>query len=207
MDHHMSAAASLATSLLKTLCELQVEQLTHDESFHKDIVILPLADRIKHMALHNAKYVGYFIDAVDTGDDSRFQAVLTDAFIISLATANTLNQNIDQALRVAGGSNTGLMRVGAMLIDGGIRAAAEPFGFVKAYARATGQMAKACESLDHMEDIPHVAIMRASNIELFTLIIVEATRRSLDLEALFRNRLRRIERGSIFNSALGAGLD
>ena len=68
-------------------------------------------------------------------------------------------------------------------------------------------MAKACESLDHMEDIPHVAIMRASNVELFMLIVVEATRRSLDLEALFRDRLRFIERSSIFNSALDACQD
>jgi hypothetical protein len=50
-----------------------------------------------------------------------------------------------------------------------------------------------------MEDLPYVAIMRASNIELFKLIVAEAARRSLDLETLFRTRLRFIERRSIFH--------
>lgn len=42
------------------LYDLQIVQLEHDESYHKDVVIMPLAERVKHMALHNAKYVGYF---------------------------------------------------------------------------------------------------------------------------------------------------
>lgn len=203
----MSATTSLISPTLKTLRDLQAEQLIHDESFHKDVVILPLADRIKHMALHHAKYVGYFVDAVDTSDDNRFQAVLTDAFIITLATANTLNQSMGQALKVAGGENTGLKRLAAFLTKNDIQGTEDPFSFVKAYARSTGQLAKACESLDHMEDIPHVAIMRASNIELFKLIVVEASQRSLDLEVLFRNRLRLIERHSIFHSTHGIGQD
>ncbi|MCJ2134041.1 hypothetical protein MKK69_08170 [Methylobacterium sp. J-026] len=190
---------------LTRLYDLQLEQLTHDESFHKDVVILPLADRIKHMALHNAKYVGYFVDAVDAGDDCRFQAVLTDAFIITLATANTLNQNIGHALEAAGAQVTDLRSLSAALKNGPGRAVDGPFDFVKAYARAAGLLAKACESWDHMEDVPYVAIMRTTNIDLFKLIVAEAALRSLDLEALFRTRLRFIERRSIFHPTLSAG--
>ena len=41
------------------LLALQWAQLKHDEAYHKDVVILPLAQRVKHMALHNAKYTAY----------------------------------------------------------------------------------------------------------------------------------------------------
>jgi hypothetical protein len=156
------------------------------------------------MALHNAKYVGYFIDAVDVCDDGRFQAVLTDAFIITLATANTLNQNIGQALG-ASDQTADLKSLGASLAAHHTRRVDDPFAFVKAYARGAGHLAKACESWDHLEDVPYVAIMRASNIDLFKLVVAEAALRSLDLGTLFRNRLRFIERRSIFHPTLSAG--
>jgi hypothetical protein len=110
------SSAPLASAAASRLYDLQVEQLAHDESFHKDVVILPLADRIKHMALHNAKYVGYLLDAIDAGDDG-VQAVLTDAFIITLATANTLNQDLGRALEGAGGQDADLKSLGASLVD------------------------------------------------------------------------------------------
>src|SRR5712664_3145282 len=78
--------------------KLQWAQLKHDEAYHKDVVIMPLAERIKHMALHNAKYVAYFFEALDQGDDARLIKTLTDAFIIVLASANTLNQDVGRDL-------------------------------------------------------------------------------------------------------------
>jgi hypothetical protein len=202
----MSASSAPIASLTGSrLYDLQVEQLIHDESFHKDVVVLPLAERIKHMALHNAKYVGYFIDAVDAGDDGRFQAVLTDAFIITLATANTLNQNIGHAFEAAGGQDTDLKSLGSSLTNG-LSQCSDSLRFIKAYARAAGQLAKACEAWDHMEDVPYVAIMRTTNIDLFKVIVAEAALRLLDLEALFRTRLRFIERRSIFHPAQRPGL-
>ena len=49
------------------LLTLQWAQLKHDEAYHKDIVILPLAQRMKHMALHSAKYTAYFLTAGGVG--------------------------------------------------------------------------------------------------------------------------------------------
>lgn len=95
--------------------------------------------------------------------------------------------------------------LGTPLTEGAVRAGEDTFGFVKAYARATGQLAKACEAWDHMEDLPYVMVMKTTNIELFKLIVVEAAARSIDLESLFRNRLRFIERRSIFHPAFDAG--
>ena len=195
----------LASAPGSRLYDLQVEQLAHDEACHKDIVILPIADRIKHMALHNAKYVGYFVDAVDAGDEGRFEAVLTDAFIITLATANTLNQDLGRVLEGTCGQDLDLKGLGTSSLDELGQLADAPFGFVKAYARAAGRLAKACESWDHMEDMPQVALMHASNIDLVKLVTAEAVLRSLDLESLFRARLRAVERRSIFHTSLRSG--
>ena len=54
-------------SVREQFLKLQWTQLKHDEAYHKDVVIMPLAERIKHMALHNAKYTAYLFDAADTG--------------------------------------------------------------------------------------------------------------------------------------------
>ena len=80
------------------LLALQWAQLKHDEAYHKDVVILPLAQRIKHMALHNTKYTAYFFEAVENGDETRLTKTLVDAFIIALASANTLNYDLGKAL-------------------------------------------------------------------------------------------------------------
>jgi hypothetical protein len=56
-----------------------------------------------------------------------------------------------------------------------------------------------------MEDLPYVAMMRASNINLFKLVAAEAALRSLDLAALYRAPLGVIERRSIFHPTLSAG--
>ena len=83
------------------LLDLQWSQLKHDEAYHKDVVILPLAQRIKHMALHNAKYTAYFLEAVERGDDTTMLRVLVDAFVIALATANTLNQDLGHEFAIS----------------------------------------------------------------------------------------------------------
>lgn len=99
--------AQAGFSVADFVYQLQLEQLRHDESFHKDVVLLPLAERVKHMALHNGKYVAYFFEAADA---ERFAAVLTDAFIITLATANTINQDLGKAVAGIGKRSTAWLR-------------------------------------------------------------------------------------------------
>src|SRR6266542_1028077 len=93
----------------------QWAQLKHDESYHKDVVVLPLAQRIKHMALHNAKYTAYLFEAVETNDKARLTKTLTDAFIITLASANTLNQNLGVELGAGAEISPSLPAFGATL--------------------------------------------------------------------------------------------
>lgn len=77
-------------TIQEQLFALQRSQLKHDEAYHKDVVILSLADRIKHMALHNTKYTAHLLESASTGDLPRLVKTLTHAFIIALASANTL---------------------------------------------------------------------------------------------------------------------
>ncbi|QND64709.1 hypothetical protein HB777_13000 [Mesorhizobium loti] len=182
-------------SIADFVYELQLEQLRHDERFHKDVVILPLAERVKHMALHNAKYVAYFFEAADA---DRFAAVLTDAFIITLATANTINQDLGKAVAEEWASISGLGEVPIRLPEG-------QSTFIRSFAISTGLLAKACESWDHLEMAPFNTMMRESNLALFRLVVGYAAGLKLDLVERYRNRLRFIERRSIFHRTLAEG--
>src|SRR5260221_5150544 len=88
-----------AMTVQEQLLALQWSQLKHDELYHKEITLLPVADRMKHFALHMAKYLGYFAEAMDS-DSDRFERTLVDAFIIALAAANTLSLDLGKVLQV-----------------------------------------------------------------------------------------------------------
>jgi hypothetical protein len=189
---------------IEHLFALQLTQLEHDERYHKDIVVMPLAERVKHMTLHNAKYTGYLVEAVDARDHDRVQRIVTDAFIITLATANTLNQDLGKELAIMAEGTPPLAALGAALAAEVAPPRNDPFAFVKAYARQAGILAKACESWDHMENVPFRDLMRQSNLALFKLIVAEAATRQLDLESLYRTRLRIVESRSIFDRTYNA---
>src|SRR5258706_9313505 len=140
-------------SVREQFLKLQWTQLKHDEAYHKDVVIMPLAERIKHMALHNAKYTAYLFDAADTGNVARLAKVLTDAFIFVLASANTLNQDI--GIELGGGAEPplSLLALGSNLVTDLQRNVAAPFWLVRIFARHSGRLAKVCESWDHLESV------------------------------------------------------
>jgi len=179
------------------LYALQLRQLEHDEKYHKDVVILPLAERIKHMTLHYAKYVAYFIEAIDQNDSLRMSGILTDTFIISLATANTLNQSI--GVNYKDTKSMDLQHLGSIFSSElGIKSE-DDFGFVKAFARETGLLAKTCESWDHLESVSFRDLMLQSNLAIFKIVVAEAAICELNLLELYNTRLRVIETRSIFD--------
>jgi len=186
-------------STSSSLLNLQWFQLTHDERYHKDVVLLPLGERVKHMALHMAKYVGYLAD-LDGEDADRLPRILTDAFIITLATANTLNQDLGRELGIQA-SNFDLRAAGQEFASE-LGTATDVFGLLRSFARHTGTLAKACESLDHMEAFPFRSAMRESNLALFKFVVAAATVHSFDLAALYADRLRVVEQRSIFDDHL-----
>lgn len=186
------------------LLALQWAQLKHDEAYHKDVVILPLAQRIKHMALHNAKYTAYFLDAVDQGDEARLIRTLTDAFIIALASANTLNQDLGLELDESNAAAS-LHAIGTVLAAGLPRDAGDPLWIVRQYARHNGQLAKVCESWDHLEAIPFRDSMKDCNRAMLCVVLAEAAARGVDLAEAYRTRIRAVEARSIFDGYFREG--
>lgn len=187
------------------LLEFQLRQLSHDERYHRDVVLLPLGERLKHMALHFAKYVGYLAENEGAEDAARVQQILVDSFIISLATANALNLDIHRELREAGAEAADLPQLGAALHASVLpNGSASALNLLRAFARHTGALAKACESLDHLEAFPFRDSMRASTIAIFKLVVAAAAGRDLDLAELYRKRLRVVEERSIFDIHLRA---
>jgi hypothetical protein len=77
-------------------------------------------------------------------------------------------------------------------------------GLLRSFARLAGALAKACESLDHMERYPFRDSMRESNLALFKLVVASAFVRTFDLPTLYRARLRVVEERSIFDTHLRA---
>jgi hypothetical protein len=76
---------------------LQREQFEHDEWFHREIVRLSIAARLKHMALHFCKYAGQFAAVARDPENAPLRLrTITDSFIISLCSANTLNFNLSE---------------------------------------------------------------------------------------------------------------
>lgn len=180
------------------LLALQWEQLHHDEAFHKDVVILGLAERIKHMALHNAKYTGHLFEAAETGDVARLVKTLTDAFIIALATANTLNQDLGLELGKSAETSSSLGAFGSVVATELERKETDPLWLVRAFARHNGHLAKVCESWDHLESVPFRDSMKSCNLALLKALLAEANARGIDLTETYKARIAVVENRSIF---------
>ena len=174
---------------IQTLLDLQRAQLRHDEAYHQDILVLDTARRVKHMTLHNAKYSGRFIAAEEDGDAQLFAATLTDAFVIALATANIFAQNLSKTLPEDKTDSLGLVELGQ-----GLANQEAPTGsFSRRDAGIAGEMAKACESLDHLEDYPFRSRLLKANAELTQILIREAAIRQIDITASYKARIMDVE--------------
>ena len=171
------------------ILDLQRKQLRHDEGYHQDILMLDTARRVKHMTFHNAKYSGRFIAALEDGDENLFARTLTDAFIISLATANIFAQDLGNGLPA---DMRSLPALGAELA----RRSNTTTSFSRTYASLAGEMAKACESLDHLEDYPFRTKLTDCNASIFKAVLAEATVRQMDISAAYTARIAEVEAAS-----------
>lgn len=184
----------------KRLLALQWAQKRHDELYHKDIVLLSVADRMKHMALHFAKYVGDTADALDKHDAERLHRILVDAFVISLVSANTLNIDLGKELSTEQSeADLSLKALGLELWKTTQQPGVDDTRFHRKFAYHTGRLAKACESVDHLEAYPFRESMKEQVVALFRLFLAEAAIRQLDLDERTSDRLRKVEAGSIFD--------
>lgn len=178
------------------LLPLQKMQQAHDEIAHRDILSFDLHKRLKHMVLHFYKYSGKIEVARSTGNVSELRRILLDTYIICMASANALNLSLGDAVRARAESND---------LDGLAHALAKNIGSGDLFAEAMrslvvvgGQMAKAVESADHLEDGNPRLVMRTLVPQLAEAVLGALGRLDGNLEADIRARLWSVEQKSIF---------
>ena len=159
------------------LDRLQWEQFQHDEKYHREIARLTVQDRLKHMALHFAKYAGNLAEAA--GDNLRVQRIVTDIFIIATSTANVLNMRLSDRLE-------------------GIAGCEGPDSLLLDVTVAAGRMAAACEKMDHLEDFPFRKTITEAVLQLAANALSYCELRGWRIEELVSTRLQPVKEKSIF---------
>jgi len=177
-------------SMIDQFSELQTEQQRHDDLAHRDILCLPVQDRIRHMVLHFAKYCGHLADIQNVYNEARFTSTLVDTTIICLASANSLSIKLADSIQdqVSRSDRTTKFRAQA-----GISQELSTEFFVQ-LSKVTGTMAKACESLDHLESFDYRGTLERGVITIASLSAMVADRAGIELPTLVRARWERIER-------------
>lgn len=175
--------------------ELQREQLAHDRDYHPDILSLDTTKRVIHMSLHNAKYAARFVAANEDGDEILHRETLTDACIISVATANALTYDLRKSISESMLNSKDLFTVGLELE----KTQSSNQSFHRRYASEVGQMAKACESLDHLENYPFREKLTEANANIFKLVLGDAANKNIDILKEYRARLSQVEANSPFS--------
>lgn len=160
---------------------VQLAQFGHDEKYHREISRLPLQERLIHMALHFAKYAGRL---QEDGSEPAFKRVATDALIIAISSANTLN--IDLTSKLLGGERSNAPRE----------------VFTKRLAIAAGRMAGACERLDHLEDFPFRPAIAAEVLSILSACLDLFDAEGWSPTKEMEERLAPIKAKSIFHGKL-----
>lgn len=177
-------------SMINQFSELQTEQQRHDDLAHRDILCLPVQDRIRHMVLHFAKYCGHFADMQAVNNEARFISTLVDTAIICLASANALGIKLASSVQDQTSSSDLIAKLKA---QSSISQELCTELFVQ-LSKVTGTMAKACESLDHLESFDYRGTLERGVVAIASLCSVVDDRARMDLPTLIRARWERIER-------------
>ena len=188
----MMATAAASTGLVENLPmgemmdRIQLEQFRHDELYHREISRLPTQAKLKHMALHFAKYAGNLRES--GSDPAAFKRIVTDVFVIATTTANALNVRLaDELAVVAGDASFDTDSLASMS---------------EALTVNAGRMAAACEKLDHLEDYPFRPIIKAAAVELLRASLNVCRAEAWVIQDLVAARLQPIKEKSIFYGKL-----
>lgn len=177
---------------------LQLKQRAHDEGHHRDVFYLPYPQRMRHLVLHFAKYTGR-LAAMDTSSPpNALAATLVDTFIIALSAAEMLKVDLAAALKGTVDQATTLTEAGRLIggVNGVDQATVRDY-FFRQLAQITGRMAKACESLDHMEAFDYRKVLTGGVVDAVRLCLAAASAAEVDLSCLVSERWAAIERQAI----------
>ena len=171
-----SEAVSLDAAVLD---RLQWEQFEHDEKYHREIARLTVQDRLKHMALHFAKYAG---EIFAEPSEDKFRRLVTDTLIIGISAANTLNIRLADIIAQTHAGNA--------------------FDFDRQLVVAEGRMATACEKLDHLEDFPFRPHIAGEVIKIINSALAVFFDKGWDVPSTIKDRLAPVKAKSIFYGKL-----
>jgi hypothetical protein len=180
------------------LFQLQLEQFDHDEKYHREISRLSMHQRLNHMALHFAKYTGRLSNSAIEPDV--LKRTVTDTFVISLSCSNILNFRLWEKLGSISADN--LLSLGQKVAENELEPPTTTDGLFRWIANASGQMAAACEKLDHIEDFPFRVTVASAVVRLAMGALIFASAREWDLFYLTRERLAGVKNKSILHGCI-----
>lgn len=160
----------------------QGEQFRHDAVAHPDIVALPMRRQLVNFVLHLSKYQGRLVKALRAQDGEGIQRLITDSFIMLLATANALGKS---PKIVGAGRPTSLSHLRS----------SEALLF--AYVEVVGEMSKACEAFDDNENYPSHTMLDACLGTLCRVVIALANANGISLFETVPHRWSRVERRAL----------
>jgi hypothetical protein len=183
---------------------LQREQFEHDERFHREIARLDIAMRLKHLALHFCKYTGQFAAVVHNPENAALRSrTITDSFIISLCSANTLNFSLSEHVAPDFEEEATLRDLGLHLARHSYPTAKlDDAWLMSTHAIHVAKMAAACEKIDHLEAFPFRDELQKAVLRLSQIALIAAAVNDLDLLTAVRERRGEIRARSSFLSAL-----
>ncbi len=186
-------------SVKDELRSLQLRQRKHDEEHHRDVFYLPYPERMRHLVLHFAKYTGRLAAMGASSPPGTLATTLVDTFIVALSAAEMLKIDLAAAVLKDNVERATSLAEAGQLIGGmnGLEQTAVREHLFRQLAQVTGKMAKACESLDHMEAFEYRGTLTAGVVDVVRLCMVAASTAQLDLAHLVDERWAAIERQAI----------
>jgi hypothetical protein len=154
----------------------QKAQYKHDKRNHFDILSRHKVDRLKHYALHFAKYAGRLARGENAAQKTEVQTAV-DSILVSLSAANTVSHRLSGSVKL-------------LAIDASWQQ--------RLYTDAAGRYCDAVEKLDHAEFDGARTAMVENNQALFEIAMNICIVKSLDVEGLLRERRQYLVERSFF---------
>jgi len=195
----ISISVPEAASAKDRLFELQVGQHRHDEAYHREIARLSIHQRLNHMALHFAKYVGKVATATTVRDSV---PVFVDMLIIALSVANILNVRLWDLLATNNQEYPGLLSFGRSLAGTHASDIATIERVVLAAAKPVGRMAAACEKIDHLESVAFRTEIAASISGLAAIALAVIAAHGIEPAQAVDERLEGVKKRSVLHGRI-----
>lgn len=154
----------------KVILDWQKDQYEHDMRNHFDILSLHKQDRLKHYAMHFAKYAGRL--ARGSKEEKPTERTFVDCMLVCLSAANTLHQKLAVSQNR---SNDSL--------------------FVR-ITDAAGRFNDATEKIDHLE--PFLDIAKAGNQDIFDALVDFASQEAINVELSLDERRAQLKERQFF---------